>query len=268
MGQVTPFDFFHLKRDMTLSLISCVVPVFNGERYLAEAIESILNQTYRPIEIIVVDDGSTDGTAAVAARYGDRIRYVKQDNGGPPTARNLGLRMAAGDFVAFLDSDDLWHPEKLQRQMACFEARADLDLCVTHLQRFWVPQLEAEQKRFQHHRYAEVLPGYVTQTLLARRTLFDSVGRFDTSRRVGDPMDWFLRAGEMGAVMELLSDLLVYQRMHEKNLSVELHTRRMTPSMQNAILDVVKASLDRRRRQSETGPVSLQFPASSWRKKT
>jgi glycosyltransferase involved in cell wall biosynthesis len=252
---------------MNKSLISCIVPVFNGENYLAEALESILAQTYRPIEVVVVDDGSTDGTAAVAARYGDRIRYVRQDNGGAPTARNLGLRMAVGEFVAFLDADDLWHPEKLERQMACFEARADLDLCVTHLQRFWVPQLEAEQKRFQDHRYSEVLPGYVTVTLLARRALFDSVGCFDTSRRVGDPMDWFLRAGEKGAVMELLPDVLVYVRMHENNLSVELGTRSMTPSMQNAILDVVKASLDRRRRQSGTAPVSLQFPASSWRKK-
>jgi glycosyltransferase involved in cell wall biosynthesis len=247
---------------MNKSLISCIVPVFNGENYLAEALESILAQTYRPIEVIVVDDGSTDGTADVAARYGDRIRYVRQNNGGPPTARNLGLSMATGEFVAFLDSDDLWHPEKLERQMACFETRPELDLCVTHLQRFWIPQLEQEQKRFQDHRYAEVLPGYVTQTLLARRTLFDSVGCFDTSRRVGDPMDWFLRAGEMGAVMELLPDLLVYLRMHEKNLSVELHTRRMTASMQGAVLDVVKASLDRRRHHNKTDPVALKFPVS------
>jgi glycosyltransferase involved in cell wall biosynthesis len=252
---------------MTKSLISCIVPVFNGENYLTETLESILAQTYRPIEVIVVDDGSTDGTARIAARYGERIRYVRQDNGGPPTARNLGLRMAVGEFVAFLDSDDLWHPEKLQRQMACFEARADLDLCVTHLQRFWAPQLEAEQKRFQHHRYSEVLPGYVTVTLLARRTLFDSVGCFDTSRRVGDPMDWFLRAGEKGAVMELLPDVLVYVRMHENNLSVELGTRSMTPSMENAILHVVKASLDRRRHHNKTDPVALKFPVSRRREK-
>src|SRR5215470_1022158 len=89
---------------------------------------------------------------------------------------------------------------------------------------------------FQNHRFAEVLPGYVTQTLLARRKLFESVGNFNTSRRVGDPMDWFLRAGEQGATMELLPDLLVYARMHESNLSVEPGTRRMTPHMQDAIL--------------------------------
>jgi len=247
---------------MSLPLISCIVPVFNGERYLAEALDSILAQTYQPVEIIVVDDGSTDGTRELVPRYGNRIRYVRQNNQGAPTARNLGLSMALGAFVAFLDSDDLWHPEKLARQMARFEARPELDLCVTHLQRFWIPQLETERKRFQDHRFAEVLPGYVTQTLLARRLLFDSFGTFNTTRRVGDPMDWFLRAAEWGAVMELMPDLLVYQRMHETNLSVEPGTRSMKPHMQDALLHVVKASLDRRRNQNRTEPKPLEIPTT------
>jgi len=242
------------------SLISCITPVYNGERYLGEALNSIVAQSYRPIEIIVVDDGSTDGTQEVADRYGDQIRYVRQSHAGAPTARNLGLSVAQGEFIAFLDSDDLWHPEKLARQMARFRARPELDLCVTHLQRFWIPQLKAEQRRFQDHRFAEILPGYVTQTLLARRTIFESVGHFDTSRRLGDPMDWFLRAGEQGAVIELLPDLLVYQRMHENNLSVKLGTRGMKPHMQDAILHVVKASLDRRRVQNRSEPMPLSFP--------
>jgi glycosyltransferase involved in cell wall biosynthesis len=252
---------------MDVPLISCIVPVFNGERYLGETLDSILAQTYRPIEVIVVDDGSTDSTRGVVSSYGDRVRYFWQPNAGPPYARNTGLNSAQGEFVAFLDADDLWHPEKLARQMARFEARPELDLCVTHLQRFWIPQLKKERKRFQNHRFAEVLPGYVTQTLLARRSLFDSVGNFNTSRRVGDPLDWFLRASEQGAIIELLSDLLVYQRMHENNLSVELGTRRMTASMQNAILDVVKASLDRRRLQNQTDPASLKFSTKHWRDK-
>ena len=252
---------------MANPLISCIIPVFNGERYLGEALDSILAQTYRPIEIIVIDDGSTDGTGELVAQYGDRIRYFRQNNEGAPTARNAGLSAARGAFVAFLDSDDLWHPEKLERQMARFEARPELDLCVTHLQRFWIPQLETERKRFQDHRLAEVLPGYITQTLLARRNAFDSVGNFNASRRVGDPMDWFLRAAEQRVVMELLPDLLVYQRMHESNLSVELGTRAMKPHMQDAILDVVKASLDRRRSRNETSLMSLNFPTTHQRDK-
>ena len=232
---------------MPAGLVSCIVPVFNGEKYLAEAVDSILAQTYRPLEIIVADDGSTDGTAAVVASYGDQLRYNRQEHAGAPVARNLGLTIARGEFVAFLDSDDLWHPEKLQRQMARFQARPELDLCVTHVQNFWIPDLEDEKARFQNHRLAAALPGYVTQTLLARRSAFEAVGLFNENLRVGDPADWFLRASERGLVTEMLTDILVYRRMHESNMSMQAGTRRMTSAMQDAILRVVKASLDRRR---------------------
>jgi glycosyltransferase involved in cell wall biosynthesis len=84
-------------------LISCIVPAFNAERYLGEALDSILAQTWRPIEVIVVDDGSTDGTAQVAERYGERIAYIRQANAGPAAARNRGLDAAAGAFVATPD---------------------------------------------------------------------------------------------------------------------------------------------------------------------
>ena len=129
---------------MGYELISCIVAVYNGERYLGEAIDSILAQTYRPSEIIIVDDGSTDGTAAVVARYGQQVRYVWQPNSGPAAARNLGLDVMQGEFVAFLDADDLWHPEKLAQQMARFRARPELDYCVAHAQNFWVPELQGE----------------------------------------------------------------------------------------------------------------------------
>src|SRR5688572_13312922 len=104
--------------ESSLPLISCVVPVFNGERYLSETLESIFAQSYRPLEVIVADDGSTDRTPDTVAGYGDRIRYLKQENAGASAARNLGLEAARGEFIAFLDADDLWHAEKLQRQMA------------------------------------------------------------------------------------------------------------------------------------------------------
>src|SRR2546427_6476527 len=115
---------------MKKSLISCIIPAFNGARYLREAVESILAQTYRPIEVIVVDDGSTDNTAEVVRNYRDQVRRVWQPNGGPSAARNQGVSAAQGAFVAFLDQDDVWHPEKLLRQMAQFATRPELDLCV------------------------------------------------------------------------------------------------------------------------------------------
>jgi glycosyltransferase involved in cell wall biosynthesis len=242
---------------MKNSLISCIVPVYNGEQYLKEALDSILTQTYRELELIVIDDGSTDGTAAVVAGYGDRVRCQFQPNAGPAAACNSGLTTAHGDLVAFLAADDLWHPEKLARQMARFQARPELDLCVTQLQNFWVPKLIEEEAKFRDHRLSKPMPGYTCVTLLARRSLFETVGAFNSTLQHGNDLEWFLRAAEHGAVMELLPDVLVYRRLHQTNRS-----RRLAANSREAFLQILKTSLDRRRRHSEVAPPAYQFPTS------
>lgn len=226
---------------MTQPLISCIVPVFNGARYLAEALDSILNQTYRPIEIIVIDDGSTDQSAAVIRSYGDRIRCFYQDNAGPAKARNRGLSEASADFIAFLDADDLWHPEKLDRQSARFRSRPELEACVTHVQNFWMPELKQEETRLKNHRFSQPLPGYAMQALLARRSVFDRVGVFNTALRVVDDTDWFLRAIELGVVVEILPDVLVQRRLHQRNIT-------RTATAQEELMHLLKHSLDKKRR--------------------
>jgi len=224
-------------------LISCIVPVYNGEKYLAEALKSILQQNYRPIEIIVVDDGSTDQTASVAKSFGAPVRYLNQRNAGPAAARNFGLSCANGEFIAFLDADDLWHPEKLQRQIARFRLLPELDYCVAHAQNFWVAELSEEAQQFRNHRIARPVPAYSTPTLLARRRLFDTVGHFNASLPHGDSTEWFLRAAESGAVAELLPDVLLFRRLHAENRS-----RLRATQSREQFLKIVKASLDRRRR--------------------
>ena len=238
------------------ALISCIVPVYNGERYLSEALQSIFAQSYRPLEVIVVDDGSTDNKPQVVARFKNCIRYLEQSNKGPSATRNLGVSAARGDFVAFLDPDDLWHPEKLARQMARFEARPELDLCVAHVQLFWVPELREEAARLRNQARLNTVPGYTTGTLLTSRTFFDTVGEFDASFWFGDATDWFLRAADGGAVMELLPDVLLYHRMHTTNL-----TRRQISASRDEFLRIVKRSLDNRR-QAGKRLESLQFPPS------
>ena len=240
---------------MEISLISCIVPVFNGERYLGEALDSILGQTHRPLEIIVADDGSTDRTATVAAGYGDQIRYLYQPNAGTASACNLGLGAARGGFIAFLAADDLWHPEKLMRQMVRFRERPELDLCVSHVKNFWIPELGEEAERFRDHRISRPLPGYVPQTLLARRGVFETVGYFNVTFRHADSTDWFLRAVDSGAIIELLPDALVYRRIHQSNLS-----RRMAYDSRNEYLRLLKSSLDRRRHREKSFPRACQFP--------
>jgi glycosyltransferase involved in cell wall biosynthesis len=227
---------------MTSPLITCIVPTYNGEAFLGEALESILAQTYQRLEVIVADDGSTDGTLDVVARYGPRVRVVVQGNAGPAAARNLGLRAASASFVAFLDQDDLWHPEKLMRQMARFEARPELDLSVAHVQRFWTAELPAQEQKFRDHRAATALPGYISGTLLARRRAFDVVGPFNTDVRFADSMEWFLRARERGMVSELLPDVLLRHRMHGRNLS-----QAEAAGSRDEFLRVLKRSLDRQR---------------------
>jgi glycosyltransferase involved in cell wall biosynthesis len=227
---------------MTDALVSCIVPTYNGEAYLAEALDSILGQTYQPLEIIVADDGSTDGTLEIATGYGPRVRVIAQANAGPAAARNLGVREACGRFVAFLDQDDVWHPEKLTRQMGRFEARPDLDLSVAHVQRFWTADLRVQEHEFREHRVSRGLPGYITGTFLVRRRVFDVVGPFDTGVRFADSMEWFLRAVERGVISELLPDVLLRHRMHGRNLS-----QSEARGSRDEFLRILKASLDRKR---------------------
>jgi glycosyltransferase involved in cell wall biosynthesis len=223
-------------------LVSCVVPTYNGAAYLDEALDSIVGQTYRPLEIVVSDDGSSDATLTIAARYGPLVRIVAQPNGGPAAARNRGVRAALANFVAFLDQDDVWHPEKLARQMSRFGVRPELDISVAHVQRFWTERLRGQQEQFRTHRVSKPLPGYITGTFLMRRSLFEVVGPFEERIRFADSMEWFLRAVERGAVSELLPDVLLRHRMHGQNLSqAEANASR------DEFLRVLKASLDRKR---------------------
>ena len=231
---------------MSQPVVSCIVPVFNGEQYLRETLDSILAQTYHPREIVVVDDGSTDRSPEVAASYGGSVRYIRQDNSGQATARNLGVRNSAGELVAFLDADDLWHREKLTRQVACFLARPELDYCLTQVQNFWEAELEQEAEMYQGHPRGRPMPGYVTGTLVVRRSLFERIGLFDTSLGHADKTEWFLRADAAGAIKEMLPDVLMYRRMHPGNRS-----RTLAASSREEYLRLLKATLDRRRAGSE-----------------
>ena len=203
-------------------LISCIVPVYNCERYVGEALKSIIKQSYRTFEIIVADDGSTDETARVIGQYGKQIRYLRQMNAGPAAARNLGLNAARGEFVAFLDADDLWHPEKLQRQAAWLRDRPKVDLCFTWFQNFWIPELAQEKERYEELPLSQPQSAWSTSTLLARRSVFTKFGFFvdDGSLTFGsESMIWFLHAADGGAVIDVLPDVLMYRRLHAANVS-------------------------------------------------
>jgi glycosyltransferase involved in cell wall biosynthesis len=200
--------------------ISVVIPVYDGERYLAEAIDSTLSQALRPLEIIVVDDGSTDGSLTVARRYPSPVRVVEQVHSGAGAARNLGARLARGDFLAFLDADDRWPESKLARQWEAFRRAPTLDAVLGQARQLhdgpeWTQGVAAPSCGPEH-----LVTGCVPGAMLIRCQSFFRVGLFRTEWRVGEFIDWFARATEAHLAIEVLPDLVLWRRLHATNLGV------------------------------------------------
>jgi glycosyltransferase involved in cell wall biosynthesis len=230
---------------MKRALISCIVPVYNGEQHLEEALASVLAQDWRPLEVIVVDDGSTDRTLAIAHGVAEKepeVRVVSQENGGPSVARNTGISEATGELICFLDADDLWHPEKLLLHADRFRTNPALDHCVHHVQNFWDDDLASEAEALRDHARGKPVAGYVTPCLMVRRRAFERIGVFDSSLKHGDAADWFLRAREAGLVGELMPDVLTHRRMHAENRSRVNASRSL-----DEFFGILKRSVDRKR---------------------
>ena len=230
---------------MTGPLVSCIIPVYNGEAFLGEAVASILAQSYHPLEILIVDDGSSDGTAELGRSFPEPVRYLRQENAGAVIARNRGAREARGSFLAFLDADDLWLPEKLTRQMAELARDPALHCSVCLIQNFWMPELATEAQAWKDHVRAAPMPGYLSDCMLVRREAFERLGGFDTTLGHGDSADWFLRARAAGMVDRLLPEVLVHRRLHSGSLS-----RLQAEASREEFFRLIKRSLDQRRAAS------------------
>jgi glycosyltransferase involved in cell wall biosynthesis len=196
-------------------LISCIIPTRNGERFIKAALESVLAQAWRPLEIIVIDDGSTDRSAAMAAEFGNPVRVVSHPFANPVLARNHGMQIAAGDFFCFLDHDDLYAPDKLEAQMTAFAQTPELDVCVGMVQRFQHDLPEAEKIYL-----GPPVAGYLTIAMLARRRAFERVGPLNPANFHSDSAEWFLRARDKDISVRLLSKTVVYHRQHASNRSL------------------------------------------------
>jgi glycosyltransferase involved in cell wall biosynthesis len=218
--------------------VTVVIPVHNGEAYLGDAVESVLAQTQGRPEIVVVDDGSTDGTARVAEGFGDALLYITQPNGGPASAMNRGAAQAQGEYLSFLSADDVWAPEKLARQLAALR-ESDADLVFGHVEHFLSPELDTREAAGLNCP-AEPMPATSAGTMLTRLETFRHVGPFDDRLRVGEFMDWYSRATEAGLEALVLPEVVSRRRVHGGNHSL----RSRAPLSYAAIL---KANLDRRR---------------------
>ncbi len=222
-------------------LVSVIIPAHDSQRYIAETLDSILAQQHRPLEIVVVDDGSADSTAQLVREYSSEVRLIQQDQRGHPAARNAGIRAARGEWLGFLDHDDLWSPDKLALQLDCFRRRPELDLVFGHMQNFFTPEMP-QQERQRIAVPLRPLPGLLQGAMLARRHAFDRVGLFDEQRGMGDFLDWYGRALLAGLRTQMLPETVAFRRIHAANYQRTHKHRR------HEIFRAVKDLLDRRRR--------------------
>jgi glycosyltransferase involved in cell wall biosynthesis len=196
--------------------VSVVITFWNRADYLPEAVESVLAQELPPgatSELVMIDDGSDDGSADIARRVAPSARIVRQANQGAAGAANRGVRESVGEYVAFCDSDDVWLPGKLAAQLDA--ARDGVDLVFVHVEEFLSPELDPALVRTRPLRSA--MPGYIPSCVLARRDAFARVGELDVTLDNGAWIDWCARARAAGLREVLLDGLFVRRRVHGTN---------------------------------------------------
>ena len=206
------------------SNVSVVIPTFNRGHTLNRAIDSVLGQTLLPSEIIVIDDGSTDGTEELISTEYSSVSYIRSENRGVSAARNLGMKAAKSDWFAFLDSDDQWLPHKLEKQFECLSCNRDFKL--VHCDELWIRKGKRVNPKAKHQKHG----GYIFEQCLSlcaispsaslvHRTLFDELGCFDETLQACEDYDLWLRICAVYPVLYVDEPLLIKFGGHEDQLS-------------------------------------------------
>jgi len=228
---------------MTRAPVSVVVPVYNGERYLGDALRSLIEQTQPAAEIIVVDDGSTDSSGEIAASFGEAVKLIHQENYGVAAARNRGVEAARERYVAWLDQDDLATPRRIEVQLAAFDDSPAPDVVFGMMTQFISPDLP-EALRAQLHCDERLQPAPLPSCFMAPVRVFEVVGEL---RGPSDTtfVDWYLRAAEQGITLHFVPELVARRRIHGANRSYR------NDELRRDYLRTLKAALDRRRRRPD-----------------
>ena len=217
--------------------VSVILPVRNGERYIAEALASLFGQTRPPTEVIVVDDGSTDRSAEIAGGF--PVQLIRIDATGVSAARNAGLAAADGDLIAFIDHDDIWEPLKLERQIRFLDEHPGVGFATCWLR--VVVEAGTDRPSWVEDEYMTAgLPGMCPGVLLVRREVIDRVGGFDTNLALGEDADWVLRAADAGVRRAAVDEVLLRYRIHGANTTVR------KPVTAPVVFNVLRMALARR----------------------
>lgn len=213
----------HVKKSESSPFVSVILPVHNGERFLADAIASILAQQYTPLEILVVDDGSTDATARVVAearaQAGETVRYLPQAQRGPAAARNTGIARARGEVIGFLDHDDLWAPNSLQSQLACLISQPETEIAQGLIVQMQLVRCADGSNANTFEVSSEPYQFISLSSAIYRKRVFERVGGLDERLWEAEDTDWFLRAWEKNIPKLVLNQVVLYARRHDSNLT-------------------------------------------------
>ena len=230
----------NIKKQMKNKLISIIMPVFNGEKYISDSIESVLAQTYKDFELIVVNDGSTDRTEPEIKKH-NPIRYFATNHEGQANARNYGIQLSRGDYLCFLDADDLWPDWKLRLQMEYIINKPEIEMVFGHAQEFISPELSDKQKTTLA-KPKDYIPGIIPGTLLIKKDSFLRVGFFDAAWKIGEFIDWYSKAIQLKMKSLVLPEILLKRRIHLSNTG--LNNRQNFSDY----VKIMKQSLDRKRK--------------------
>ena len=202
-------------------LISVMMPTYNNAKYICKAIESIYAQSYDNIEIIVVDDGSTDNTKEILKQYKD-IKYFYVEHKGIPTARNVALANSKGEYIAFCDSDDYWLPGKINTQMQYFKEHPDCEIVFTKYENFFEDEnLKMSERAVYEKKVESIFKQYLPSSIV-KKSLFDKYGKFDESFNVAEDTEFLYRVFKNGVKIDnYISDVFYMRRIHGKNVSLQ-----------------------------------------------
>ncbi len=247
------------KVSLSYPKISVIIPTYNRVHLIKDAVESVFNQTYQDFELIIIDDGSTDNTREVLAEYGERLRYIYQENQGRSAARNHGINLAKGEYIAFLDSDDVWFPDKLARQVPILESAPD-NVVLVHGYKYIVDrnlqpipgwELKLRNLYTLAERGEETYENYLhsncifTSTILVRKAAIIEIGGYDTSTQGVEDLDFYLQLLLLNYNFTFMSEPpLIKYRWHGDNTDEQ--------SSNHSYLQVYEKHLDKCLKLGET----------------
>lgn len=226
-------------------LVSIILPVKNGERFLAEGISSVLSQDYHPLELIVIDGQSTDKSAEIVRSFPE-AKYSLQTGVGINEAWNQGIDEASGEYIGFMGSDDIWEPNKIQKQIRYFKENPEF-LCNITMVEMFLEKGITPPPSFRMELLGNAYPGYMLEALLAHRSIFKQIGGFLTNIPGPQDLDWWLRLKDSGKTVAILPETLVYKRIHDLNLSYSekpIHSN-------SSLLSAMQRSIKRKRKSGK-----------------